>query len=115
MVTALVWTPNGEQLLSGGSDGTLRWWDVQREECLRIRKAHQGTLRSLKVSPHGRLCASCGDDHAIHLWELTSGERRHTHRHERPYERLDISGTKGLAQAQKASLYTLGAIERPPT
>ena len=91
----------------------LRWWDVQRGECLRVQKAHQGTVQALKVSPDGRRLASCGDDGAIRLWDLESGDLLRTLRRDRPYERLDISGVKGLTQAQKASLYTLGAIERP--
>jgi hypothetical protein len=31
-------------------------------------------------------------------------------RPERPYERLDITGIKGLSEAQKATLRVLGAI-----
>jgi hypothetical protein len=34
-----------------------------------------------------------------------------TLRRDRPYERLNISGIKGLTSAQKATLLTLGAVE----
>ena len=47
----------------------------------------------------------------INIWDLESGEHVRTLRRDRPYERLDISGAKGLTQAQKASLLALGAIE----
>jgi hypothetical protein len=32
-------------------------------------------------------------------------------RRDRPYERLEITGIRGLTQAQKATLRALGAIE----
>ncbi len=111
VVYALAWSPTGVVLLSGGSDGMLRWWDLQRGECVRVRKAHQGVVQSLKLSPDGRLLASCGDDGAINVWELENGEHLRTLRRDRPYERLDITGIRGLTQAQKATLRALGAIE----
>jgi WD40 repeat protein len=108
---AVVWTPSGQGLVSGGSDGRLRWWDVQSGECLRVREAHQGTVQALKVSPNGTTLASCGDDGAIRLWDLESAEPLQTLRRDRPYERLNITGIRGLAEAQKASLLALGAFE----
>jgi WD40 repeat protein/transcriptional regulator with XRE-family HTH domain len=111
VVHALAWNPSGTQLVSGGSDGMLRWWDLKHGECVRVRKAHQGAVQSLKLSPDGRLLASCGDDGAIQVWDLASGEHLRTLRRDRPYERMDISGVKGLTEAQKASLLALGAIE----
>jgi len=98
-------------LLSGGSDGMLRWWDLQQRECVRVRKAHQGAVQSLKSSPDGRRLASCGDDGVINVWDLQSGDLLQTLRRDRPYERLDITGIRGLTQTQKATLRALGAIE----
>ncbi len=114
IVYALAWSPTGTMMVSGGSDGMLRWWDIEREECVRVREAHHGTVQSLKVSPDGRRLSSCGDDGAINIWELESGEHLRTLRRDRPYERLDISGAKGLTPAQRASLSALGAIDHPP-
>jgi WD40 repeat protein/transcriptional regulator with XRE-family HTH domain len=115
IVYALAWSPTGTMLVSGGSDGMLCWWDVERGECVNTRRAHQGTVQSLKVSPDGRSLASCGDDGAINVWELESGEHLRTLRRDRPYERLDITGIRGVTEAQKASLRALGAIEGAPS
>ncbi len=110
-VSAVAWSPSRDLLVSGGSDGRLCWWDVESEECLRVREAHQGTVQSLKVSPEGSRLASCGDDGAIVLWDLHRGEQLQTLRRDRPYERLNITGIRGVTEAQKASLRALGAIE----
>jgi WD40 repeat protein len=111
VVSAVTWYPSEELLVSGGSDGKLRWWELHNGQCVRVREAHQGTIRSLKMSPDGRMLASCGDDGAITLWDLERGEHLRTLRRDRPYERLDITGIRGLTEAQKTTLRTLGAIE----
>ncbi|MFL5592340.1 MAG: helix-turn-helix domain-containing protein [Ktedonobacteraceae bacterium] len=121
VVTAVTWDPSGERLISGGSDGRLRWWEVHSGECVRepclgdrYQEAHQGTVQSLKVSPDGSRLASCGDDRTIALWDLYSGKHLQTLRRDRPYEHLDITGIRGLTEAQKATLRTLGAMESTP-
>jgi len=93
----------------------LRWWDVQRGECVTMRKGHHTGVQSLRVSPDGHLLASCGDDNAIKVWDLQSAELLRTLRPDRPYERLDITGIQGLTQAQKATLRALGAVENAPS
>ena len=45
------------------------------------------------------------------VWDLESGVLLRTLRRDRPYERLTITGVKGLTEAQKATLRALGAIE----
>jgi WD40 repeat protein len=76
-----------------------------------MRAAHQGTVLSLRKSPDEKLLASCGDDGAIHIWELEHGEPLRTLRRDRPYERLTITGIRGLTQAEIATLRALGAVE----
>jgi len=110
IVYALAWSPTGAVLISGGSDGSMRWWDLQSGECLAMRQGHQGVVQSLKSSPDGRRLASCGDDNTIQVWDLQSGKQLRTLRRDRPYERLNITGIRGVTEAQKTTLRALGAI-----
>jgi hypothetical protein len=59
----------------------------------------------------GRLLASGGQDAVIRLWDVQSHQHLATLRAERPYERLDISHTRGLTSAQQTALRTLGAVD----
>jgi WD40 repeat protein/transcriptional regulator with XRE-family HTH domain len=111
IVNAVTWSSNEAIVISGDSDGMLSWWDVQSGKCLLSRQAHQGTVRALRQSPDSTKLASCGDDGVIMLWDLSSGEHLQTLRRDRPYERLNITGIRGLTEAQKEMLYSLGAIE----
>ncbi len=118
MIYALAWYrrrdgvgPCRDQLISGGSDGMLRWWDVESGACVSMQEAHWGIIRAIKVSPDGQFLASCGEDGAIMIWDLASYEHLQTLRRDRPYERLNITGIRGLNEAQKASLRALGAID----
>ena len=44
--------------------------------------------------------------------EMDSGEHVATLRRDRPYERLNITGIKGLTDAQKLTLKMMGAVEQ---
>jgi WD40 repeat protein/transcriptional regulator with XRE-family HTH domain len=112
LVFGVAWSADGERLVSAGSDGLLRWWNPQNGECLLSRQGHDGPVQSLRPSPDGRLLASCGDDGAIQIWEMDTGEHVAMLRRDRPYERLNITGIKGLTDAQKLTLKMMGAIEQ---
>lgn len=75
-VRAIGTTPDGEVTFSGGYDGRLIWWptDAEQPEPIRVIDAHQGWIRALAVSPDGRHIATCGNDLAVKLWDVQSGE-----------------------------------------
>jgi len=113
-VYAVAWNTRGDLLVSGESNGILRWWEAQSGKCLAMREGHQGAVHALKISPDGRLLVSCGEDGTIKVWNVESTELVRTLRRDRPYERLDITGIRGVTEAQKATLRALGAIEGSP-
>jgi WD40 repeat protein len=99
-------------LVSAGADGTLRWWNPQQGVPLAMVPAHDAWARAVRVSPDGETVASCGEDGVIKLWDMQNRQHLATLRADRPYERLDISETLGLTNAQQAALRALGAIEK---
>jgi WD40 repeat protein len=111
LVFGVAWNADGERLVSAGSDGILRWWNPRSGECILSRQGHEGPVQSLRTSPDGRFLASCGDDGAIQIWEMDTGAHISTLRRDRPYERLNITGVKGLTDAQKLTLRMMGAVE----
>jgi WD40 repeat protein/transcriptional regulator with XRE-family HTH domain len=113
VVFAIAWDATENLLISGGSDGVLRWWDVQSGDCVRERATHHETIHALRISPDGRKLASCSDDGAIMIWDLRRFEHLYTLRHDRPYERLNITEIRGLSSERRAALQALGAIENP--
>jgi WD40 repeat protein len=74
-------------------------------------EAHNGAVRSLRRRPDGTKLASCGDDGTIKIWDQQNGDCLQVLRHDRPYERLDITGVQGLTEAQLQTLRVLGAVD----
>lgn len=114
-MSAVAWGVSAEMVISGDGDGRLRWWNLQRNACVLMREAHAGAVESLNRSPDGTKLASCGDDGAIMVWDLSSGERLQTLRRDRPYERMDITGLTGISAAQHSALLGLGAESKSLT
>jgi WD40 repeat protein/transcriptional regulator with XRE-family HTH domain len=104
------WSAEPNLLVSAGVDGTVRWWNPEQEVALATVQAHDAWARAVRISPDGKILASCGEDGTIRLWAMQSNQHLATLRVERPYERLDISHTRGLTSAQQAALRALGAV-----
>jgi len=109
-VRSVAFSPDGKLLVSGSDDQSIRLWNVDASQCLNILQGHSSRVRSVVFSPKGDIFASGSDDGTIILWDIqTTAGRRLTSEH--PYERMNITGVKGLTEAQKAALRALGAIE----
>mgnify|MGYP005840425829 CR=1 FL=1 len=68
--------PKLEYLLASGSyDRTVRLWDVNAGECLKILEEHSDQVWSVAFSPDGRVLASGSSDRIIKLWDVSSGQR----------------------------------------
>jgi WD40 repeat protein/transcriptional regulator with XRE-family HTH domain len=110
LIWGIDWSPERGLLVSAGTDGTIRWWSPKQGLNLATIQAHDAWVRAVRVSPDGKTVASCGEDGMIKLWDMHSHQHLATLRADRPYERLDISQTSGLTNAQQAALRALGAL-----
>ena len=72
-VTALESIPQtANQLLSGSLDSSVRHWDLEKSEPLRVFK-HEGAVLSVAVRPDGKRVASAGTNSA-RLWNAEDGK-----------------------------------------
>ncbi|MBA0835915.1 hypothetical protein Goarm_008165 [Gossypium armourianum] len=72
-VDCVQWHANCNYIATGSSDKTVRLWDVQSGECVRIFIGHRSMILSLAISPDGRYMASGDEDGMIMTWDLSSG------------------------------------------
>jgi predicted NACHT family NTPase len=107
----VAFSPDGKTLASGSDNQTIRLWNINSGECLNTLHGHSNWVISVAFSLDGRTLASGSQDGTIKLWDVNTGECRKTLKIERPYEGMNITGVKGLTEAEKATLKALGAVE----
>jgi WD40 repeat protein/transcriptional regulator with XRE-family HTH domain len=73
-VYTVAFSPAGHLLASGGSDGTVRLWDVADPEHLRplgrLLTGDAGTVETVAFTPDGHMLASSYSDGGIRLWDV---------------------------------------------
>jgi len=103
---------DGQLVASGSFDGLVRLWEASTGRLLATLTGHTGAVFSVALSGDRRLLASGGFDGTLRLWDTASGAWLRTLRTDRRYERLDITGLRGITPAQRDALLALGAIDR---
>lgn len=71
---AVAWSPLGDLVASGHSEGTVSLTDPVSVQVLRILKGHSERVLCLAFSPDGRWLASGARDMTIRLWEVGTGK-----------------------------------------
>ncbi|KAF5349804.1 hypothetical protein D9758_010207 [Tetrapyrgos nigripes] len=68
-------SPKGDQIVSGGSHGSLCVWDAASGEQLKELTGHSGSVWSVAFSPKGDQILSGGEDSSVCVWDAASGEQ----------------------------------------
>jgi len=117
-VFAVAFSPAGNLLAAGTVGGVIYVWAIEQQTDgtmsihLRHRlQDHSIEVSSVAFSPDGQLLVSSATDETIRFWDVESGDCVNILQAEGPYAGMDITGITGVAEAQKASLRALGAIE----
>jgi WD40 repeat protein len=69
-INCIAITPNGQMLVSGSEDNTLKLWDLDTGECLATLEGHEAGVKSVAFSPDGKMLVSGSADNTIKLWQL---------------------------------------------
>lgn len=54
-VNSLAFSPDGQTLVSGGADSTIKIWHVGARDLIDILHKHNGMVRCLTFTPNGRI------------------------------------------------------------
>src|SRR5262249_5959872 len=77
-ITAIAFSPNGQRILSGSKDLTVRLWDAASGALVHAFTDHEVT--SVAFSPDGQRILSAGIDNTWRLWDAASCARSMTMR-----------------------------------
>ncbi|MCT7983678.1 WD40 repeat domain-containing protein [Laspinema sp. A4] len=72
-ITTLDFTPDGNRLIAGSFDATIKCWDLVNRELHYSLVDHPSWIKSLKINPNGQLFASASRD-GIRFWNIETGE-----------------------------------------
>jgi len=72
-VSSVVFSPDGQFILSGSHDTTMRLWETATGKERQIFKGYESFIFSVALSPDGRWAALGGRDTTLRLWDVASG------------------------------------------
>jgi WD40 repeat protein/transcriptional regulator with XRE-family HTH domain len=73
-ILAVAFSPDGQTVLTGSIDNTLKLWDVLTGNCLQTFLGHTDGVRSVAYHPDGKMIASGSIDRTVKLWDISSGK-----------------------------------------
>ncbi|MGC9943674.1 MAG: serine/threonine-protein kinase, partial [Verrucomicrobiota bacterium] len=67
-ISKLVFTQDGNQLVSAAADQTIRFWDTATWKVARVLRGHQDEIHAVAISETAHLVASVSKDGELMLW-----------------------------------------------
>ncbi|KAF8878890.1 WD40-repeat-containing domain protein [Gymnopilus junonius] len=73
-VTSVAFSPDGQYIVSGAWDNTVRLWDAKTGEAGQIFRGHTDMVFSVAFSPDGNWVVSGSDDAKVRIWDVKTGK-----------------------------------------
>ena len=109
-IRSLAFSPDGKKLASGSEDKNIKIWDFDTDKPMELEgDRHTQWVLSVAFSSDNKTLASGSEDETIKLWDVKTGRLMKTLKYKSPYQEMNITGVKGLTEAQKITLKALGA------
>lgn len=80
-VNCVSWQPNCNFIVTGSDDKTVRMWDIQSGNGVRLLSGCAAGVNNVKVSPSGQLVAGSDYNGTVHIWDIRNGRKLHEFRH----------------------------------
>jgi WD40 repeat protein len=64
----VIFSPDGQQMLTGSADGTARLWEASSGKLLSTLEGHQSGVNRVIFSPDGRLLVTGDDSGRVYCW-----------------------------------------------
>ncbi|MCP4699551.1 MAG: hypothetical protein GY862_22290, partial [Gammaproteobacteria bacterium] len=68
------WSRDGQLIASSGMNKTIRLWQPDSGECLRVLAGHTSPVYNAHFSPDSTLLASSSNDETVRIWDVRSGD-----------------------------------------
>ena len=70
-VLSVAFSPDGQRIVSGSSDNTLKIWDASSGKELHTLKGHDDEVMSVAFSPDGQRIVSGSSDKTVKIWDAS--------------------------------------------
>ncbi len=116
-VTAAAFSADGQRVLSGGDDRTLRLWEADTAKEIQVFRGCEGGIKSVAFSPDGRRVLSGSADATVRLWDVETGKalrdfRKHA---ESVVDVMFLDEGRATLSASRDANVRIWRLEKPPT
>jgi len=73
-VTSVAYSPDGQRIVTGSTDGTAKVWEAATGKELLTLKGHRGGIFSVAYSPDGQRILTGSQDNTAKVWEAATGK-----------------------------------------
>jgi WD40 repeat protein len=72
-VQGCAWSPDGDRIVTGSRDNTVRIWEARTGRCVATLAGHQKAVSGCAWSPDGQRIVSASWDKTLRIWEARTG------------------------------------------